>query len=189
MKISKPVYKTILMPGKALLPATVILMVSIILLCLCSCQNVDPNVGYTTQSLYPANVQTVYVEMFHSKTFRRQVEYKLTRAFIDQLELHSNIKVLPDRSRADTIIYGTVDTTERVLTQHRKLDRPLENQIVLIATVTWKDLRNGKFLINNQKIKVSGDYIPLLAASSETAIQQAAEKMAVRITEAMQKPW
>jgi len=154
------------------------------------CGQIDPTKGYSNQSLYRTDISTVFVEMFQSQSFRREVEYELTRAASQQLELHSPYKVVSDRRKADTILYGTIKKiSEGTLTRQRELDRPLENEVVLLVKVTWKDLRSGEMLLDDYPIKVSGDYAALLGAGRNSATQEALNKAAVRIVEAMERPW
>jgi len=145
---------------------------------------------YRMDSLYRSDIDTIYVKMFESKSFHRQVEFDLTRAFCEQLELHSPYKIIADQSKADTILYGTInEISEHVLSAQRDLDRPLENEMTMSVNVTWKDLRNGEQLLNKKRLLVSGDYLPLLASGRKSSIQQMANEMAVQIVEAMEKPW
>lgn len=154
------------------------------------CEQVDPSRGYTNRSLYRTDVKTVFVEMFASESFRRGVEYELTHALGVQMELHSPYKVVSDRRQADTILYGSINRiTERRLTRQRELDRPLASEVVLVATFSWKDLRSAEMLIQDQKVKVSGDYVAFLGAGRDSAAREAANEMAVRIVEAMEEDW
>ena len=156
----------------------------------CGCEQVDPAQGYTNRSLYRTDVETVFVEMFESESFRRGIEYELTRALVGQLELHSPYKVVSDRRKADTILYGSITrVTERRLARQRELDRPLANEVVLAATFSWKDLRSADMLIEEKKVRVSGDYAAFLGAGRESAAREAANEMAVRIVEAMEEEW
>ncbi len=154
------------------------------------CEQVDPKQGYTSRSLYRTDVKTVFVQMFESESFRRGIEFELTRALAGQLELHSPYKVVSDRRKADTILYGSINrVTERRLARQRELDRPLANEVVLVATFSWKDLRSADMLIEDRKVRVSGDYVAFLGAGRESAAREAANEMAVRIVEAMEAEW
>ena len=154
------------------------------------CQQVDPTDGYSNQSLYRTNIDTVAVEMFQSQSFRREVEFELTRATCQQLELNSPYKIVSDRRKADTVLYGTIGyITERAQTQQRDLDRPLENEVVMMVKVTWKDLRSGELLLDDYPVKVRGDYVALLGAGRDSATKEALNLAAVRIVEAMEQPW
>jgi hypothetical protein len=154
------------------------------------CESTDPTEGYTNRSLYRAEIRTVFVEMFQSETFRRNVEFELTEAVVSQLELHSTYKVVSDRREADSIVYGTIKRIhEGVRTAQRELDRPVENEVVLSAVVTWKDLRSGELILDNRLIKVKADYAVLLGAGRTSAERKVANQAAVRIVEAMEQPW
>lgn len=161
------------------------------LLCsLAGCNNTDPTKGYTPKNLYQSDIKTVHVKMFESKSFRRNIEFELTGPLVSQIELKTPYKVIADGSKADTEIYGTISNVrERVLTQQRDLDRPLESQVIIIANVTWKDLRDGTLLIDNKTFRISGTYSNLLAAGRTSASKEAANKLALRIVEAMELPW
>jgi len=155
----------------------------------CGCSS-DPRHGYTTEKLYPQGLETVCVEMFDNQTFRRGVEYELTHALALQISSHSPYQVVRSRRQADSVIYGSITSiSESVLTQQQDLDRPLENQVVVTVEVNWKDLRNGKMLLDARKVRVTGEYVSLLAAGRDSAHQEAANEMAVRILEAMQAEW
>jgi len=173
-----------------LMTKTVIIIGIAATLILTGCDQVDPTVGYSSQSLYRTDMHTVYVEMFQSESFQRGLEFELTRALAQQIELKTPYKVVSDRRKADTIIYGRIDRiSENTLIQQRELDRPLANEVVLVATVTWQDRRDGDLILDGQKIRVAGDYIALLGAGRDSAAKQAAHEAALRIVEAMQKVW
>ncbi len=157
---------------------------------LIGCHDAEPTSGYTSRSLYNSDIETVCVDMFQSDSFRRGAEFNLTRSVCQQLELHSPYKIIADRRKADTVLYGSISSIEeKALTQQRELDRPMQSQIVVIAQVTWKDLRSGDLIMDNKKFKVSGQYANLLAAGENSAIQEAVNEMAIQIVQAMEDPW
>ena len=160
------------------------------LLALSGCEQVDPSVGYSSRSLYRTDVTSVCVDMFESESFRRGIEYELTRAVCQQLELHSPFKVVADRHKADTLLYGSINrVSEQVLAQQRELDRPIASEVTLLATITWEDLRSGDLIMDEQKIRVSGNYTVLLGAGRDSAAKEAANELAVQIVQAMEEPW
>lgn len=170
--------------------ATSLFFASLSLPFLSGCEQVDPTEGYSHQSLYRTDISTVFVKMFESQSFRREFEFELTRAVSQQLELHSPYKVVSKPGKADTILYGSIKKiTERVLTQQRDLDRPVENEVILLISVTWKDLRSGELLLDDYPITVQGDYTALLGGGRENATREALNKAAVRLVEAMERPW
>ena len=154
------------------------------------CQNIDPEEGYTSASLYRSDIETVHVPIFESDTLDQGIEFEITRALCLQLELHSPYKVVSDPDKADTILYGRITSvSEKVLTQQRQLDRPMENQVVLTVNVTWKTTGREELLLDNRLFRYSGYYPRLLPAGRESAVQQAVNKLAQRIVESMEETW
>ena len=154
------------------------------------CDNVDPSKGYTTRSAHRDDIKTVYLEMFHNETFRREIEFELSRALGLQIETHTPFKLVSDRLTADTVLSGTITSvSESVMTQQRDLGRPMENQIILVAEVTWKNQRSAELILNKQKVKTTGEYSSLAGGGRRSGAWQAADEMAVRIVEMMEAPW
>ena len=155
------------------------------------CEQVDPREGYSSRSLYRTDIKSVYVQEFESESFRRGIEFELTRAIAQQLELHSPFKVISDRSKADSILYGSISrVSENILAQQRELDRPTTNEITIVTEVTWKDLRgSADLLLDGRKFHVSSHYSVMQGAGSDSAIQQAVNELAIRIVEAMEQNW
>ena len=154
------------------------------------CAQVDPESGYTSADLHSGEIKTVHVKMFENQTFRRGIEFELTGALARQIELHTPYKVVANAGSADTVLSGSIlGVGESVLTEQREIDRPLENQVVLLVEVTWKDLRSAELFLDRRLIKASGQYVVLLAAGRDSAAREAANEIAVRIVEQMESPW
>src|SRR5215471_8417063 len=64
--------------------------------------------GYTTQPNYDECIKTVYVPIFENKTFRRGLEFDLTRAVIREIESKTPFKVVSAGCPADTELTGTI---------------------------------------------------------------------------------
>ena len=178
-------YNRIMRLMKAFLP-----ILAVGLLALGSCKQIDPHKGYTSRNLHQPDIKTVCVKMFESQSFRRGTEFELTRALAQRIEMHTPYKVVADERKADTVLYGTlVNISERTVAQQRDIGRPMDNQMNMAIDVTWKDLRNGVLLLDNQRIRVSSQYWVLMAAGRDSAARNAANEAAVRIVEAMEQPW
>ena len=63
--------------------------------------------AYTTERPHPKTVRTVYVEMFRSKEFRRDLEFQLTEALAKRILVDTDYK-LADKNLADTMLSGEV---------------------------------------------------------------------------------
>src|SRR3954447_4219938 len=67
----------------------------------------DPSGSYQWRSLYREDVKSVAVPIFTNKTYRRGVEFSLTKSLVNQIEAKSPYKVVP-KERADTILEGQI---------------------------------------------------------------------------------
>lgn len=146
--------------------------------------------GYSNQSLYPEDVSSVYVEMFDNRSFRRGVEYELTDALAKRIEAETPYKIISDRSRADTIISGQiVSAGETRLSTERQTGRPLEKEVELRVTVNWKNLKTGELLIDNKSVSASASYSEWQEQGFRYGATLAANNLAQRIVELMEKEW
>ena len=153
-----------------------------------------PPLGYTTESLYPQNIRTVYVPIFKSREMRRELEFALTEAVIKEIEKKTPYKVVP-KLQADTMIEGEVQyLAKRVLTENAD-DDPSQLEVTLTARVRWKDLRTGEQLVEARAVtqpRVVADaarFIPTLGESMTTAADEAVKDLAEKVVEMMEAPW
>lgn len=154
---------------------------------LCGCGDTG---GYSNASLFEDGVDSVYVEMFDSQSFRRGIEYELTDALAKRIEAETPYKVISSRDRADTIISGRIiSAVASVLTSERETGRALEKEVELRAVVDWENLKTGELIIDNMTVSATASYSEWQNQSFEYASTIAANKLAERIVELMEKPW
>ena len=75
--------------------------------------------GYTTGYRMPEGVYQIAVPTFANETFplRREIEYDITRAVRQELELRTDVQIVP-AARADHVLEGTVISfVEGVITE------------------------------------------------------------------------
>ncbi len=146
--------------------------------------------GYSDSWLYPEDISSVYVEMFDNKSFRRGLEYELTDAIAKRIEAETPYKIISDRDRADTIIRGQIVSLDEVsLSGERDTGRPMERQAEVRAVVSWENLQTGELLVDSQEVSASMSFSQWQEQSFEYASAIAANRLADRIVELMQKSW
>lgn len=145
--------------------------------------------GYQNSWLYPDQVQTVYVEMFDTTSFRRGHEFVLTDAVCKRIESQTPYKIVSDRNIADSVLSGQLGIQSSVLATDRYSAQPIEKETLVNVRVTWKDLKTGRLLIDGEKVYASSSYSDPLGQSFEYSINQAVNKVAVRVVELMETPW
>lgn len=147
------------------------------------------------RSLYPQDVQTVYVPIFDSDSFRRNLGERLTEAVAKEIENQTPYKVVstPD---ADSVLSGRIiGETKRVVAQNR-YDDPRKLDTTFQVEVSWVD-RGGGILYDGSvclppelsTVSSSATFLPEYGQSVATAQQQAIQRVAEQIVGMMEAPW
>ncbi len=148
------------------------------------------------QSLYPPHIRTVYVPVFESTSFRRNLGERLTEAVIKQIERTTPYKVT-GRSDADSVLWGMIVGETKRVTVSSLSGEPREVQTNLQILVSWID-RQGNVIrrtepipVPDEMVNVSGAaaLVPEVGQSVTTAHQLAIDRLAEQIVSLMQCPW
>ena len=149
-----------------------------------------------TRSLYAPDVQTVYVPVFESFSFRRDLGERLTEAVIKEIELKTPFKVVntPD---ADSILSARVLNDSRRTLAENAFDDPRVSETAIRAEVTWVNRRRQPILPPQTVIlppelvdvTATSTLIPEFGQSVATSQQQAIERVAQQIVSMMEEPW
>ncbi|MHC4584695.1 MAG: LptE family protein [Planctomycetota bacterium] len=171
--------------GIFILVFSCILMLCTLVFCGCAGLN-----GYSNQSLFPQDIETVYLEMFDNQTFRRGSEYELSDALSKRIEVETPYKIVSSRDRADTIISGQiVSIGESALSTERETGLILEKEVMLTALVNWKNLKTGDLLIDNLSLSATANYSEYQQQDIKYASNLAANKLARKIVGLMEVKW
>jgi hypothetical protein len=146
--------------------------------------------GYSNESLFPQDISSVYVEMFDNQTFRRGVEYELSDALAKRIEAQTPYKIISNRDRADTVISGQIVLIHQyALSTERETGTVLESEVQIQAVVNWKNLKTGDLLINNETVSAEATYSTFQNQDFSYASTFAANNLARKIVELMEKEW
>jgi len=175
--------------------------------------------GYTSRPNYDLSIRTVHVPIFKNLSFRRGLEFDLTRAVIREIESKTPYKVVSDPCQADTELSGTIINLTKTIINIDPLNQVREAQTVLTVNVIWKDLRPGHVgeILSAPKppgpppipsilpgdapppgaippgppatVQSIAGFIPELGESITTAYQKNINILAVQIVALMEKPW
>ncbi len=150
----------------------------------------DDSGGYSTKPLFSDEISTVFVKMFDNRSFERGVEYELTDALAKRIEAETPYKVVSSIDRADSVISGYIGRTDRsILSAERQTGRSMEKEIALTATVNWKNLKTGEFLLEEKQVAASATWSEWQNQGIAYGSSLAANKLAERIVELMETPW
>jgi hypothetical protein len=167
------------------LPSSVICLLSSALLGGCGAST-----GYSNASLFPNDVNNVYLEMFDNRSFRRGIEFTLSDALAKRVEVDTPYKIVSSRDRADSVMSGQIVAAgESILTIERDIGRALEKEVALTAVVNWKNLKDGRLMLNSRTVTATATYSEFQGQDFTYASSVAANKLARSIVELMENQW
>jgi hypothetical protein len=144
--------------------------------------------GYTSRSLIDQNVQSVYVPIFDNDTFRRDLEYDLTKAIKEEILFKTQLKIV-DEKHADTILTGTLrDVQENVLIENPDAVT-VESRVNVFVQFSWLDQRTGRILIDKQNVAAAAEFIATRNEDIRTGEIEAFVNAARKIINLMERKW
>ena len=144
--------------------------------------------GYSTKSLISRKVNSIYVPVFDNITFRRGLEFDLTKAVKDEIMSKTNLRIVQKNS-ADTILYGKIkDVTEGILTQDIT-DNIIESRITIYVDIKLVDRRTGRTMISKSDLKQSAEFIVKRGETIESAADEGLVDLAEIIVNHLEEKW
>ena len=146
--------------------------------------------GYSNETLFPQDVSSVCLQMLDNKTLRPGVQYELSDALAKRIEADTPYKIVSNSDRADTIMSGQiVSIREIALSTEREMGTVLEKQVEIRAVVNWKNMKTGQLLIDNRSVSASSTYSAYQMQDFKYASILAANNLARKIVELMERTW
>jgi len=154
------------------------------------------NYQFGARTLFPPGIETVYVPVFDSTSFRRGLGEELTEAVIKEIEKRACFKVVSSPS-ADTVLIGKIIGENKHLLFSTLDNDPREMELHLQVKVSWID-RRGKPVQDIPLVPVPAaavdidaamDVVPEVGQSIATSHKKAIERLAEQIVSLMEKPW
>jgi hypothetical protein len=127
--------------------------------------------------------------MFHSKEFRRELEFRLTEAIGKRIEMDTPYRLAPRRT-ADALLSGEILAVEnRTFGDDFALDLPREIGSTVIVRFRVQDMRSGDVLVERPRFVYQTSYIPPVGETFTQGMTRALDGMAELIVETMESGW
>lgn len=160
-----------------------------VLLCGCAGYHVG------NASLFPADIHTVFVPMFESDSFRRDLGEQLTEAVCKEIESRGPMKVV-GTPNADGVLTGRIvaDTKHALFREPNNEARDIEAGMAV--RVSFADRRgniihDGQVPLPPELIDISNTahIVPEYGSSTISAQQKIMKQLAKQIVDLMEVPW
>jgi hypothetical protein len=146
--------------------------------------------GYSSKRPFPSDIETVHVEMLHSREFRRDLEFHLTEALIKRIEMDTPYRIA-NKEQADSIFSGEIlEVRQSALGHQFTTGQPREMGASVVMRFRWVNQNTGEILAERPRFVHMDTYIPPVGESFTTGVAiRALDRMAERIVEAMETQW
>jgi len=145
--------------------------------------------GYSTKRPFSTDIQTVHVEMFQSKEFRRELEFRLTESVIKRIEMDTPYRIAP-RKTADAVLTGEIIRVDnRTFGDDFDTDLPREIGSTVVVRFRLQDLRSGDILVERPRFVFQTSYIPPVGETFTQGMTRAMDGLAEQIVETMESSW
>jgi hypothetical protein len=147
--------------------------------------------GYSLRPPGYPDVHTVYVPVFRSISFRRDIQIMLTEAVIKEIEERTKYKVVGSPDQADTILEGTINFADKNLIVENPQNLPRELNAWIQATVRWihnpplEQERNAPPVVVGETV----NFIPEIGETAMTGFYKTCQNLATQIVDMMDAPW
>jgi len=129
------------------------------------------------------------VEMFQSKEFRRELEFRLTEAVVKRVEQDTPYRIAP-RKTADAVLTGEVlKVDNRTLGDDFDTDLPREIGSTVVVRFRLQDMRSGNILVERPRFVYQTSYIPPVGETFTQGMTRAMDGLAEQIVESMESVW
>jgi hypothetical protein len=145
--------------------------------------------GYSSDTLFRTDIETVHVQMFETREFRRDLEFMLTEAVKKRIATDTPYRVAPPE-KADTILKGELlEERQAAFAPGFRSRQPRDKQMTLVVRMEWKDVRTGRMLVDRPLLLQAVDYLPPAGETEEFAQQKGIDRLAARIVAQMYNDW
>lgn len=146
--------------------------------------------GYSIRPPYDTHIKTVYVPVFKSITFRRDVNLMLTELVIKEIERRTPYKVVGTPEDADSTLDGTINFSDKNVVVESPFNLPRQLTSTLVVIATWTDNKaEKKENPNPAVIAETFNFYPEIGETSQAAFYRTCEKLATQLVNMMEEPW
>ncbi len=100
--------------------------------------------GYTSAPPFDTSIQSIYLPIALNTTYRKGLEFDLTKAVQKEIGTKSPYRLVSDPSRADTELILKIVNRRKNVVLPNQLNEVRDAEVAVSIEVVWRDLRPGK---------------------------------------------
>ncbi len=147
--------------------------------------------GYSFRAPYDKSVRTVFVPIFKSQSFDRDVEKDLTRQVQDEIIKRTPYKIVHRLEEADTVLSGTINFVNKNILVEAPTNLPRQLTRSISVSVNW--VHNPPTEIEKKRpptiVMDTRNFVPEAGQTALSATIEVNKAIAEQIVDMMEKPW
>lgn len=161
------------------------------LACLAVASAASAGCGYSFRAPYDKSVRTVFVPMFKTQSFTRDVEKDLTRQVQQEITRRTPYRLVHHLEEADTVLTGTINYVDKNIIVEAPTNLPRQLTRTINVSVNW--VHNPPTEIEKKRkptiVTESMNFVPEVGETSLTATVKTNQRLAQQIVDMMEQPW
>lgn len=147
--------------------------------------------GYSIRPPYNQEIRTVYVPIFRSQVYRRDLNLMLTETIAKEIEKRTPYKVVGKPEGADSSLIGEIIFADKNLLVENPQNLPRELSADMSVKVRWTDNRTvgDPREVGTVTLRETVTFTPEFGDTSMMAYQKVCQKIAEQIASMMEQPW
>jgi Lipopolysaccharide-assembly len=147
--------------------------------------------GYTVRAPFDKSVKTVFVPVFRTQSYRRDLNLNLTEMVQKEIMQRSPYKVVGHPEGADTILEGTINFADKNTVVENPFNLPRELNATVNVSVKW--MHNPPTDAEKAKpatiVSETVNFVPEIGETALTAYYRVNQRLAAQIVDMMEQPW
>ncbi len=147
--------------------------------------------GYTIRAPFDKSVKTVFVPVFRTQSYRRDLNLNLCEMVQKEIMQRSPYKVVGRPEGADTILEGTINFADKNIVVENPFNLPRELNATVSVAVKWTHNPPTEAEKSRPPTTVSEtvNFVPEVGESALTAFYRVNQRLAAQIVDMMEQPW
>ncbi|HPW76556.1 MAG: hypothetical protein BWY44_01022 [Candidatus Omnitrophica bacterium ADurb.Bin292] len=153
--------------------------------------------GYTTKTVLPRDIKTIYVETVKNKipilemrSYQQGLEMDITNAVIARLQIDGNLRVAPE-GQADSILQMDLKRYEQEGLRFTQLESVEEYRMFIVMHLRLVDAKTNEIIWEEPDFSGAREYYvtDIKQIGEQAAVEQAVDKLAKNIVDRIVEDW
>jgi hypothetical protein len=147
--------------------------------------------GYSVHAPFDRNIRTVYIPIFRSISYRRDLNLQLNELIIKEMERRTPFRHVGKIEDADTILDGTIILADKNIVVENPFNLPRQLTSTVNASVRWTHNPPLKEELDAPVTVVAEtvNFVPEVGETAMTGFYRANQALAKQIVDMMEKAW